>query len=163
MRKLQTVLQSSLIVMALVLMTEQQHTGSAFHAFNTQWGFTDRGFKQLIKEDPKINASIHYIEVKALKEIQNCERATNTTDYDLQRICRNNMLYYTGLCQTHSYMFVFCNSPTLIEYLKENGYLKEGQQELQDVGTMLMSYIGSYKDAAGNDVENMTNRGGYDP
>jgi hypothetical protein len=106
--------------------------------------------------------------VKALKEIQNCERATtaekNLTASDLLRICRNNMLYYTGLCQTHSssYMFAFCNNSTLLEYLKENGYLKEGQ-ELQDVGTMLASYIGSYKDAAGNDVENMTNRGGYDP
>jgi hypothetical protein len=145
---------------------KQQQTALAFHAFNTQWGFTDRGFKQLIKEDPRVNASLQSIEVKALKEIQNCERATTAAknmtaaDYDLQRICRNNMLYYTGLCQTHSssYMFAFCNNSTLIRYLKENGYLKEGQ-ELQDVGTILASY----KDAAGNDVENMTNRGGYNP
>jgi L-asparagine transporter-like permease len=32
---------------------KQQQTALAFHAFNAQWGFTDRGFKQLIKEDPR--------------------------------------------------------------------------------------------------------------
>jgi hypothetical protein len=160
----------AIFIIVSIQTQKHQQTALAFHAFNKRWGFTDRGFKQLIKEDPRVNASLRYIEVKALNEIQNCERASaaaknmTAADYDLQRICRNNMLYYTGLCLTHSstYTFAFCNNSTLIKYLKENGYLREGQ-ELQDVGTVLGSYIGSYKDTAGNDIENMTNRGGYNP